>query len=290
MLPYWGSPQYLFEATESVLKQTDSRWHLTVIDDCYPDATVPQYFDSLNHPQVTYIRNESNIGIIKNFQRCVDLSKSEYIVIMGSDDRLRDNYVSTILEDINMFPGIEIIQPGVATVDSAGNRNNPLADKIKALLRPGARRGFRITEGEESCSTLLTGDWLYWPSLVFKTETLRKNPFRAYEIILDLALVIDVLAEGGRILLDSRTVFEYRRHGESLSGDKKLLDGSRFAGEREYFRLAAKQMSNLGWRRASFAARLHATSRLHAMLLIPRSLTDRNYRGAAALVRHALIP
>ena len=60
MLPFWGEPRYLYETVESVLSQTDERWHLTVVDDCYPDSRVPEYFERLDHPQVTYIRNEKN--------------------------------------------------------------------------------------------------------------------------------------------------------------------------------------------------------------------------------------
>ena len=60
MIPFWGEPRYLYETVEAVLSQTDARWHLTVVDDCYPDPGVPKYFEHLDHPQVTYIRNEEN--------------------------------------------------------------------------------------------------------------------------------------------------------------------------------------------------------------------------------------
>ena len=41
MLPFWGEPRYLYETVEAVLRQTDERWRLTVVDDCYPDPKVP---------------------------------------------------------------------------------------------------------------------------------------------------------------------------------------------------------------------------------------------------------
>ena len=63
MLPFWGEPRYLYETVEAVLNQTDERWHLTVVDDCYPDPDVPQYFKHLGHPRVVYIRNGKNLGI-----------------------------------------------------------------------------------------------------------------------------------------------------------------------------------------------------------------------------------
>lgn len=286
MLPYWGRPEYLFETVNSVIAQDSDLWRLTVIDDCYPDERVSEYFSDLDNPHVTYRRNDTNIGIIENFRRCVAESTADYLVILGSDDRLRSNYVSTIHKAIERYPGIEIIQPGVAVIDANGWPSNPLADQIKDVLRPRTPHGPRAIHGERACSTLLTGDWLYWPSLAFRRDILQKTPFRDFELILDLALVIDILASDGRLLVVPVPCFEYRRHTESLSGNKKLFDGSRFLGEREYFQLAARQMRDRGWHLASIAARLHLVSRMYAATLIPSALRNRNGHAIRMLLHH----
>lgn len=287
MLPFWGKPEYLFETVDSVMTQDSDEWHLTVIDDCYPDERVPAYFASLHHPRVTYIRNEANAGIIANFRKCVELADAEYMTILGCDDRLLPQYVSTILADAKRFPGIDIIQPGVRTIGADGAPNSSLGDRIKSVLRPRTPDGPWMVSGGSACATLLTGDWLYWPSLAFNTAVLKTTPFQDYEIILDLALIIDILAAGGQLLVDPALCFEYRRHAASLSGREKLLDGSRFSDERRYFRQAARQMAQHRWTKARFAASLHATSRLYAATLLPAALRTRNTKAIKALVRHA---
>ena len=286
MVPFWGKPEYLFETVDSVLAQDSDDWRLTIIDDCDPDHRVAAHFDGLSDPRVTYLRNETNLGIIANFQRCVDLATAEYVMIAGCDDRLLPNYVSTILRSAENNPGIEIIQPGVRTIGSDGELNSSLGDKVKALLRPRTPNGPRIIYGESACVTLLVGDWLYWPSLAFHTKTHQQTPFRDHEIVLDLALVIDLLRNDARILVEPIMCFEYRRHPESLSGMAKLLDGSRFADEREYFALATRQMSEKGWTKAAWSARLHVTSRLHAVTLIPVALKSRDSKAVKVLLRH----
>ena len=58
MLPFWGEPRYLYETVEAVRGQTSDDWRLTVVDDCYPDPSVAEYFARLDDPKVTYIRHE----------------------------------------------------------------------------------------------------------------------------------------------------------------------------------------------------------------------------------------
>ena len=286
MLPFWGSPDYLFETVESVLAQDCDGWRLVVVDDRYPDERVAAYFAELHHPRVHYIRNEKNLGITENYERCLELAESEYMMFLGCDDIMQPHYVSTILAAIERAPGIDIIQPGVQTIGAQGEPVRALGDRIKSFLRPSTPDGPRIISGEGAAATLLTGDWLYWPSLTFRTAVLRATPFReGFPLIQDLGVVIDILAAGGRILVEPTVCFSYRRHESSASGSK-LMDGSRFADERRYFALASEAMRANGWRRASRAARLHATSRLYAASLIPKAIITRDGRSFKELSRH----
>jgi hypothetical protein len=107
-----------------------------------------------------------------------------------------------------------------------------------------------------------------------------------FPIIQDLALIMDMIYKGDQLLIEPTVCFQYRRHSNSASSTK-LVDGSRFAGEREYFALSAEQADALGWRRARRAAKLRLTSRAHALSLLPRAVLDRNSTAVSALVRHS---
>lgn len=91
------------------------------------------------------------------------------------------------------------------------------------------------------------------------------------------------------MLLVPDVCFSYRRHGSSASV-AKALDGTRFRGERDYFRQAEAQVRALGWRRAERAARGHVTSRLHALTLLPRAIRSRRRDTVVALLRHVVLP
>ncbi|MCC9146466.1 MULTISPECIES: glycosyltransferase [unclassified Arthrobacter] len=286
-IPYWGDPDYMMDTVQSVLAQTSDDWLLTVVDDAYPDTTVRDYFAGVEDPRIKYIRKESNEGITANYRTCVSMATQEVITILGSDDVLLPNYVETILEAHKRYPKAAVIQPGVQVIDESGALTRTLTDSVKQnVVRPRAGE-YRILSGEALAANLLHGDWLYWPALAFRTDKIRDVEFRdGFPIIQDLALVMDMVFRGEQLLLVSTECFAYRRHTASASSSK-LVDGSRFAGEREYFELAATQADELGWSRAKRAAMLRLTSRAHALTLLPKALLNRNTAAAKVLLRHS---
>jgi glycosyltransferase involved in cell wall biosynthesis len=288
LVPYWGDPEYLRQTVRSVLAQTSDDWRLVVVDDANPDPWAGEWLASLGDDRITYHRNPENRGIAEVFRQCVALAEADLLAVPGSDDLLDPRFVEVVLAAHRRFPHADIIQPGVRVVDEHGNPSSPLADTVKQrLIRPRGT-GTRVLAGEPLATSLLHGDWLYWPSLVFRREAVQRTPFRpGLPIILDLALVLDMLLAGSELVVEPTECFAYRRHSESASS-VKLLDGSRFAGEREYFALAARLMAERGWRRAAWAARLHVTSRLYALTLLPAALRLRDARSVRTLLRHAL--
>lgn len=286
-IPYWGDPAYMIATVESVLAQDCDDWVLTIVDDAYPDRTVEEYIKALDHPRIEYIRKDVNEGITANYRSCVALAKQEMMVILGCDDLMLPNYVSTILSGHAQFPDATIIQPGVNVIDENGQQVKTLVDTVKQqLIRPRSH-GRQLLSGEALATNLMHGVWLYWPSLAFRTDKMRQVDFRdGYPIIQDVALTMDMVFQGAQLLVDPVVCFSYRRHSESASSTK-LVDGSRFAGERDYFAFAASQARELGWTKTVRATKLRLTSRAHALALLPKAIRTRHSVAMKALVRHA---
>lgn len=287
VMPFWGDPGDLRDAVESVRSQTDPDWILTVIDDCFPDDSIANFFAELNDPRVDYRRNERNVGITENFRRAVSAARADYAVVLGSDDIVGPSYVACMKAAVSRHPNVDVFQGGIRVIDSDGRATRTLVDAVKGVLTPRSSRTF---EGEEMASTLLVGNWLYWPSLLFRTSTLQQTEFRDdLPIILDLALLIDVAMAGGSLHSFREEVFSYRRHSSSLS-QKALTDGSRFDDERKYYRALAAELKDHGWKSAHRAAKWRPMSRLHGLASVPGLLMHGSIPGAKAAFKLSFWP
>jgi glycosyltransferase involved in cell wall biosynthesis len=271
-VPYWGDPVMFTRTIESVREQTDPHWRLTIIDDGYPGTQIADYVASVADPRIRYRRNPENVGITENFRRAVAAAEGTHVVVLGSDDLLLPGYVEHIRATIRQDPSVDVIQPGVRVIDDDDEPARSLADAVKlTLLTPRHPIDF---QGESMAATLLRGNWLYWPSLALRTETVSRIGFRdGLPIILDLALLIDIAFQDGRLRYTGVKCFAYRRHAASLS-QTALRDGTRFEDERRFYRETAARAQARGWRRAAAAARHRLMSRLHAVVQLPGTLID----------------
>lgn len=293
MLPYYGDVAMMKAAVESVLGQDDKDFVLTIVDDGYPDANLPAYFKQLvdSDDRVRYFRNETNLGANGNYKKCLGLVQHDVVVVMGADDIMLPNYVGSVRKAFQN-PEVMIFQPGVQVIDEKGAVYEPLGDKVKAGLRRLAVGGSSeaIIAGEPIAESLITGDWLYFPSIAWRAEAILKHDFREqYNVVQDIALAMDIIMDGGKMLVTDTVCFQYRRHRDSDSS-VRALDGRRFAEERAFFDECARDFAKLGWNKAARAARIHLTSRLNAVSLTPTVVRKGMWPGLGKLVMHAFRP
>jgi glycosyltransferase involved in cell wall biosynthesis len=289
MLPYYGNASLMRAAVASVLGQSDPGWRLTVVDDGR-EPGVPEWFAGLGDDRVRYHRNPHNLGVTGNFRRCVELAEHQYMVMMGTDDIMLPNYVATVRSVVEEYPGVGLVQPGVEIIDGEGRVVRTLADVVKRRLYAPRLTGRTLLGGEELATSLLRGDWLYFPSICWRTDAVKAANFRDdLHVIQDLALIIDLVERGEQLAVDPTVCFQYRRHVISASA-ASALTGTRFVEARNYFLEAADQMTRLGWRRAARAARRYTSSRLHAITMLPAAVKAGNGTGIRHLCRHAFGP
>lgn len=289
MMPFWGRFDHLQEAVESVLAQTDQAWHLTVVDDVYPDTAPGEWVAHIGDPRITYVRNEVNLRPSRNYNKCVGIATADYLTLLGCDDVLGPDYVARVRELLALFPDADVIQPGVSIIDGDGRASRPLGDRVKSSMAPrGERPG--VFAGESVASSLLQGNWTYFPSLVWRRSWLVDHPFNVdLDVVQDLEMLLDIVMAGGAIAIDDRRIFHYRRHSTSVSAVTGP-DGSKFAQERTLFRAVQRRSEELGWRKAARAARMHATSRLNAVMALPTAARARNWSAVRSIVRHVVVP
>ena len=292
-MPYYGDVGLMQEAVRSVLHQDDPHWRLTVVDDGR-EPGVPEWFAAIAAEQgdgkVRYLRNEVNLGIAGNFQKCLTLVTEDLVTMVGCDDRLLPDYVGTVRSLLRRYPQASLAQPGVQVIDTAGRLHEPLVDRAKRRLYAPRVHGERLLGGQSLAVSLLRGNWMYFPAICWRAEVITEVGFNPdLRVVQDLALTLEWVRAGAQIVVSDTVCFQYRRHAVSVSSER-AFSGERFAEERDFFLDEAVRMEGLGWRHAARAARVHLSSRLHAATLLPGAVRRGSRDGVRALAGYAFGP
>ncbi len=88
-IPCYNNARYLPQAIESVLGQNYNDFELLIIDDCSADGSrevIAEY--AARDSRIVFLRNERNLGMVGNWNRCIREARGEYIKYVFGDDLL----------------------------------------------------------------------------------------------------------------------------------------------------------------------------------------------------------
>ncbi|MCD8012193.1 MAG: glycosyltransferase [Lachnospiraceae bacterium] len=104
VVPTYKRPDMLKMALESIIKQTasDIPFEILVLDnnDDITDNKVLEVVGKLSDPRILYYRNEKNLGACGNWNRCVQLARSKWVIFLHDDDLLMPEYLARMDEFI----------------------------------------------------------------------------------------------------------------------------------------------------------------------------------------------
>lgn len=103
-IPVFERKEYFRSALVSILEQS-VKCKLLVVD----NASSHNFFkDTCSELGVPYFRNQRNIGIFPNWNKCFELADSDYVMILGDDDQLDKKFVETFANCLNDYNQIDI--------------------------------------------------------------------------------------------------------------------------------------------------------------------------------------
>jgi glycosyltransferase involved in cell wall biosynthesis len=88
-LPAYNCSPYVVEAIESVLEQTYADFEFIIIDDCSTDDSrdiIGRY--ASRDGRIRFLENVQNAGMVRNWNRCLQEARGEYVKFLCGDDRL----------------------------------------------------------------------------------------------------------------------------------------------------------------------------------------------------------
>ena len=104
-IPTYNRAGMINKAIESALGQTYRNIEVIVVDNASSDntaAVVASYVDE----RLTYVKNERNLGLFGNFNRCVELATGKYLHILHSDDYIDPNFTALCVAFFQDHPSV----------------------------------------------------------------------------------------------------------------------------------------------------------------------------------------
>jgi hypothetical protein len=102
-VPTYNRSKYLSITLDKIIKESKNyhdQVEIVISDNCSDDDTKSLIF-SKNFPNITYHKQDKNIGFMKNFEYLSSLVNSEYIWYLGDDDIPTSGSIKKILNVIN---------------------------------------------------------------------------------------------------------------------------------------------------------------------------------------------
>ena len=135
-IPVYNRSELIKYSLESALSQDISNIEILVVDNCSTDDTW-ELLNSYKDSRLRLIRNESNIGMFGNFNRCLELATGKYLRILCSDDYLENKSLKKEIEYMEKYPSAALLTTSYVTV----NKERKYLSTSYNYFKPGIYKG-----------------------------------------------------------------------------------------------------------------------------------------------------
>lgn len=281
-IPYYRDAALLARAVASVQAQTIDDWELVVVDDAGPDGpAAAALVAGLGDERARYVRHDVNLGLAGNWNRGLAVASAPVVTLLHADDELAPRYAELVLAAHDRHPHTAAVFCATEIVDGEGRPLRSFPDAVKRVVAPRPTVDL-VVEGDRGLASLMRGQYVFCPTLAFRRTEIEGFAFDArWRMVLDLAMMSELLFAGRRLVGVPEVAYRYRRHGANESA-KLTAESTRFAEEAALHRAIASRAAAAGWSHTARMAALMPTVRLHAAYRAIGDLRRADPRAAAA--------
>jgi glycosyltransferase involved in cell wall biosynthesis len=109
LIPTYNYAHFLDETITSVLEQSFDDYELIIVDNNSSDDTELVVKKYLTDNRISYYKNEKNLGIAGNLNKCLDYAKGEYIKFLCADDKFHPLMLEKFVAVMEAHPGVSLI-------------------------------------------------------------------------------------------------------------------------------------------------------------------------------------
>lgn len=130
----YNGERFVKEQLDSLIAQDYPNLEIIIIDDRSTDST----FDILKeyevaHSHICVIRNEENLGFVRNFEKAISLCSGEYVSLCDQDDIWLPHKITTLVNNIGdaglIYSAVQMIDENGSYIDKISPSANRLDGK-----------------------------------------------------------------------------------------------------------------------------------------------------------------
>lgn len=205
-MPVYNSAAYLGAAIESALGQQYGCFEILIVDDGSTDGSADIAADfARRFSVIRFVCNSHNIGMVANWNRCLELARGEYIKFLFGDD---------------LLTAPDAIERLAAVLDR--HQEVALAGSFRTIVDSGGRvlaeRGFaptgRVVLGHQAIRDCLTAarNYIGEPTVVmFRRQQALRGFDPAYRQMVDLEMWFYLLMQGA-LWVERQPLAAFRQH------------------------------------------------------------------------------
>jgi len=209
-IPNYNGAKFLRQAVESVLSQEYHDYELVIVDNCSDDDSeelINNLMKECNGVIRSY-RNERNIGMAGNLNKCLEYARGAYIKFLCADDLLLPGCLEQMANKLDMNKSAVLVTSARQLVDEHGKQLAIERYAGRDLIVPGSQVIIRCLYGR---------NYIGEPSAVMFRKDVDAGVFRVdMSQLLDLDMWFQLL-EHGNLLYINEPLCAIRRHESQMS-------------------------------------------------------------------------
>ena len=120
-IPNYNSAAFITESIGSVLRQTRGDFELLVIDDASTDDSA-NIVQSFSDPRIRFYQNTARLGLVGNWNACLERARGEYVCIFHDDDVMLPEMLERSVGVLEQHPNAGYVFSAIERIDALGNQ------------------------------------------------------------------------------------------------------------------------------------------------------------------------
>lgn len=126
-IPSYNKEKYIARCIESALVEKEHLEKIILVDNHSIDTTLE--ISKKYEPAITCYQNERNLGMAKNWDRCIDLCDTEWLMILHADDELLPGAIQHYIDFIKKYPSVGIIHANSYSINEGDVSTKSFTEK-----------------------------------------------------------------------------------------------------------------------------------------------------------------